>query len=193
MELEITFGLVAKLAAADGAVSSREVKIVEKLIDDILKLDATQRSKAIEFFNKAKKSEETFADYAERYKKLMASKPEMLTWMIDVLFKISYADRDFSENEIKMLKQASEIFKVPLTKYEKYFSQNNLDAEFALLGCCAEDTFEQITVKYETLCENYSPDKMLKLGLPKEFIDLAEAKVSQFTAAFSEIKKKSGS
>lgn len=196
MELEVfecTFSLVAKMACNDGGVSTSEAKVVEKLITDVLKLDSSEREKAVSVFNKAKKNNETFAYYAERYKKLMANKPDMLTWMLDVLVKISYADKVLTEAESKLLRQASDIFGVPLDKYEKLLSQENIGPHLEKLGCSATHTFEEITKVYEQLSADYSPERIIKLGLPKDFLELAEKKSNEFAQSYSIIKKLRGS
>lgn len=182
--LKLTFSMLAKLAQADGSVSSSEVKILEKLIS-VLKLDDANKKIAIETFNQVKKSEKSFVDFAKEYKALMNDKPEMLKWMLDLLVKVAYADKELSDNEHEMLEQACSIFKISTSNYEK-ISDSSV---YIRLGCSRKDSQEVITQRYEKLLEVCSPDKMNEMGLPQEFSDLAKEVREEIISAYKSISK----
>ncbi len=182
--VKTTFSMMAKLAQSDGSVSSSEIKVLEKLIS-VLKLNKEDKKIAIETFNSAKKSEKTFSEYATDYKKEMESKPEMLKWMLDLLVKVAYADRELSDSEHDMLEQACNIFGVSTNNYKK-ISNSSL---FSRLGCSRKDTPELIKEKYEKLLEVCCPDKMAEMGLPKEFSKLAKDIREEVISAYESIAK----
>ena len=47
---------------------------------------------------------------------------------------------------------------------------------------------ETITKRYKSLIKEYHPDRLQGLGLPKEFIQLANKKLSAINEAYSAIK-----
>ena len=47
---------------------------------------------------------------------------------------------------------------------------------------------EAITKRYKVLIKEYHPDRLQGLGLPKEFIQLANKKLSSINEAYSTIK-----
>ncbi len=180
-----TFSIVAKLAQADGSVSSSEIKVLEKLIS-VMKLNQVDKKIAIETFNSAKKSDKSFSDCAKEYKETVGSTPEMLKWMLDLLVKVAYADRELSDSEHDMLEQACEIFEVSTDNYKK-ISNSSL---FSRLGCSRKDSPEVIKEKYEKLLEVCCPNKMADMGLPREFVSLAKDIRLEVTDAYKSIKKK---
>lgn len=186
--VKTTFCMLAKLAQSDGSVSSSEIKVLEKLVS-VLKLKAEDKKIAIEAFNLAKKSEKTFSEYATEYKVEMESKPEMLKWMLDLLVKVAYADRELSDSEHDMLEQACNIFEVSTDNYKK-ISNSSL---FSRLGCSRKDSKELIKEKYDKLLEVCCPDKMSEMGLPKEFIDLAKNVRQEVVSAYQSISKEATS
>jgi len=151
----------------------------------VLKLNQEDKKTAIEIFNSAKKSEKSFSDYAKEYKSTVESKPEMLKWMLDLLVKVAYADRELSDSEHDMLEQACHIFEVSTDNYKK-ISNTSL---FSRLGCSRKDSPEVIKEKYDNLLEVCCPNKMTDMGLPKEFIKLAKEIREEVTNAYESIKK----
>ena len=47
---------------------------------------------------------------------------------------------------------------------------------------------EEVTKKYRSLIKEYHPDRLQGLGLPRDFIQLANKKLSSINEAYSAIK-----
>ena len=51
------------------------------------------------------------------------------------------------------------------------------------------DSLETIKKKYREIIQSYHPDKIQGKGLPKDFVDFANKKLTDFNNAYNEIKK----
>ena len=67
-----TFSLLAKLAKADGVVSKSEVDVIDELMKRDMRMDRQGRSYAIQIFDAAKDSTDSFEDYARQFYQLFS-------------------------------------------------------------------------------------------------------------------------
>ena len=67
-------------------------------------------------------------------------------------------------------------------------SKDHLKKSYDLLGVKESDSLEEIKNKYRNIVRDYHPDKIQGKGLPKEFIDFANKKLTDFNQAYNEIK-----
>ena len=56
------------------------------------------------------------------------------------------------------------------------------------MGLSENVSLEQVSNQYRKLIKEYHPDKLQGMGLPKEFIELANQKLSAINKAYTEIK-----
>jgi len=190
-----TFAMLAKLASADGRVSKTEVEAVQKFITNVLKLEKDKRDFAVRVFNESRKCTKTFREYAEDYRKQLQCKPEMFEWMVDVLLRISLADKTFSESESKMLRDACDVFGISEQRFEQIISRYRKkrdDTHYRILGCTVQTSIEDIEIKYLALCSEYDPERILSLGLPEEFQKVAEEKFTAVKQAYILIRRERG-
>ena len=185
--------LAAKLSKADGIITKEEI-ITFKKIFDFPKEDEKAISK---LFNAAKESTQDYKDIANQIYVFFHKDKSLLFELLNSLFAIAYADNDFHKNEKEMLKQISRIFKFSEKDFEHINSlfidkkSSNLDklsTYFKVLGVKEDTSLEDITKKYKTLIKEYHPDRLQGLGLPKDFIQLANKKLSSINEAYSAIK-----
>ena len=119
--------------------------------------------------------------------------------ILNALFAIAYSDKILHENEEKMLIDCAKIFGINQETYnriksiyndQKYKSNSaGLQRSYDLLGVKETDSMDIITKKYKNIVREYHPDKIQGKGLPKEFIDFANKKLTDFNEAYNEIKK----
>jgi DnaJ like chaperone protein len=193
-----TFSMIAKLASVDGKVTKDEVQLIEKFMESGLGLEHQRKAFAIQIFNEAKVSKEPFETFAKQYAELLEEKPKMLEWMIEVMIKISSIDGKLSESEEKLIRSASNIFLIPKEKLEQLIEKylkagvtlENSPYRVLLLKEGATD--EEIESSYKKLCKEYSPSRIVELGLPQEFVELAETKFRQIQTAYKSILERRG-
>ena len=63
-----------------------------------------------------------------------------------------------------------------------------LEVYFKVLGIKKDTSMEAITKRYKVLIKEYHPDRLQGLGLPKEFIQLANKKLASINEAYSAVK-----
>ena len=121
-----TFAMLAKLAAADGETSRDEIKLIDGFMRDTLSLSTEKRQFAIAEFNKARKSDKEFSEYARDYKELLSDNEKMLDWMMSVLLDVSAADEEYSAEEQKHLEEAKEIFGISEKRFKKLHDERGV-------------------------------------------------------------------
>jgi len=184
------FSMLAKLAKIDGRVSEEEIAAIEKFMTYDLNLDLKSKRLAINIFNAAISSDQTFQAFAHQFYNHFRSQPQMLRMMIDILLRVSAADGHISDSEEKLISDAVNIFNFSSTQYEnlraQYLQAN--DTYYAVLGCNRNDSMEQIRKQYRKRVFEYHPDKIASKGLPEEFTKLANDKFREIQEAYDAIR-----
>ncbi|MDY6791297.1 MAG: TerB family tellurite resistance protein [Thermodesulfobacteriota bacterium] len=188
------FSMLAKLAKADGHVSEEEVDTVNKFMLYDLNLDPESRMAAMNIFNAAIESSESFDDFAAQFYSQFSVQPQMLELMIDILLRVSIADGTMSESEERQIRSAARIFHFSDERYNKLKSKyvQEFEKYYAVLGCGENDTDERIKSRYRKLVMEYHPDKIVSKGLPEEFTKFAEDKFREIQDAYDRIRKERG-
>ena len=191
-----TFSMLAKLASIDGKVSKNEVQIIDRFMKEVLDLTPERRKFAIYIFNSARREEHEFEHYAKNYATLMAKKPKMREWMLDVLLRVSLVDKEFSGAERHLLEKACKIFEISEQRFKemqtKYIKGENppkdepevnplgpssvssksskKDDPYAVLRVSSEVSDDELLAAYRRLSVEYGPSRIIELGLPDEFV-----------------------
>jgi DnaJ like chaperone protein len=187
-----TFAMLAKLTDIDGTVDKSEIVAIDRFMKTVLKLDSGRRQYAIRVFNESRRAQTSFHEYAVQYRDLLKNQPRMYEWLIDVLLRVSMADEVFSHTEEGLLKTACEVFGINEQRYQQLRSRHVKDQaelNYQLLGCTAQSTSEEIITKYLKMSAEYDPKRIKELGLPEEFIKLAEEKHKAIEDTYQSIKK----
>lgn len=182
-----TFSMIAKMAGADGTVSKVEASAVDKFIKKVLKLDEDKRAFAIKIFNSARKSDDTFESFAERYKELLKDKPEMYEWMVDVLLRVSLADTVYTDSEADVLERACKAFSLPMDRYKKIlakYKSEDSSHHYEILESSPSDDADTIEQNYKQMLAKYDPQKIIDSGMPEEFVEVAKDKIEKIKEAY---------
>ena len=185
------FSMLAKIAKADGKITSEEINEIENFMSNDLNLDATSRAFAINIFKKAADSNEKFEDFAIQFYEQFKTKPEIIEIMLETFIKVSIADKDFDKNEEALILEAVRIFSYNQNNYESLKSKHIKDSNkfYNILQCSKKDSLTHIKKQYRKLANEYHPDKIISKGLPEEFIELANKKFQEIQNAYEKIKK----
>ena len=117
---------------------------------------------------------------------------------MNALFAIAYSDKIFHPKEEAMLKEIAVIFMLNNSDYESIknlfnYSENDISEKlrsfYKVLGAKPEDDMEKVNNNYKKIVREYHPDRLQGLGLPKDFINLANKKLATVNEAYNEIKK----
>jgi DnaJ like chaperone protein len=183
----------AKLAKADGKISKSEILAFKKIFE----FPAEDEKAISNIFNSAKENIDDYKDIAEQVYKVFKSDKELLFELLNSLFSIAYADGELHSKEKEMLSQIAKIFQISGNEFESLnnifeakISKDNtsINRNYKILGLSENASLEQISNQYRKLIKEYHPDKLQGMGLPKEFIELANQKLSAINKAYTEIK-----
>ena len=183
----------AKLAKADGKISKSEILAFKKIFE----FPAEDEKAISNIFNSAKENIDDYKDIAEQVYKVFKSDRRLLFELLNSLFSIAYADGELHPKEKEMLFEIAKIFQISSNEFESLnnifeakISKDNasINRSYKILGLSENVSLEQVTNQYRKLIKEYHPDKLQGMGLPKEFIELANQKLSAINKAYTEIK-----
>ena len=186
--------IAAKLAKSDGQVTSIEIETFKKIFE----FPKEDEKGIAELFNAAKKDTNGYQIYASQLYEEFKSNNNLLNEILSSLFAIAYADGNLHPNEEKMLLDISNIFKFDKKEYESIhnlYSQRDLKKTdklphyYKILGVKESDSMKKINEEYKRIVKDYHPDRLQGLGLPKDFLELANNKMVIINEAYNKIKK----
>ena len=97
------FSMLAKLAKSDGHISQEEIDSVERFMSDDLRLNPEGRKIAVNIFQTAIGSQDTFESFAIQFYNQFYRQPQMLELLLDILFRVSVADGKLSKSEESLI------------------------------------------------------------------------------------------
>ena len=183
----------AKLAKADGKISKSEILAFKKIFE----FPAEDEKAISNIFNSAKENIDDYKGIAEQVYKVFKSDRGLLFELLNSLFSIAYADGELHPKERDMLFEIAKVFQISGNEFESLnnifeakISKDNtsINRSYKILGLSDNASLEQVSNQYKKLIKEYHPDKLQGMGLPKEFIELANQKLSAINKAYTEIK-----
>jgi DnaJ like chaperone protein len=190
------FGMLAKMAKADGRISQSEIDTIDHLIRNQFRLSEEGRKVAINFFRDARSDNRTFSHYAQTFASTFQRSEEVMYLALQMLFAVARADGRISREEEQLLHEAATIFGLSDRHYQfvhdQYDPQSELDKYYAILESKPEDSDDQIRENYRRLAKEHHPDRAQGKGLPADFIKFATEKFQEIQEAFGKVKSARG-
>ena len=184
--------LAAKLAKADGTVTSDEIAKFKK----IFRIPQSDLKQVAAIWKQASETSDGFEMYAEQLYQTFRRSPQMLEQIILGLFEIGYADHELSAPELKFIKKVSNIFKLDQQTFNRL---RNSRPEFVkedpykVLGVRKSDNITDIKKAYRTLARKNHPDVMRAKGITDtSIIRKAKEKFQLINDAYEQILKIKG-
>ena len=184
--------LAAKLAKADGQVTSDEIAKFKK----IFRIPNSDLKQVAAIWKQAAETSDGFEIYAEQLYQTFRRSPQMLEQIILGLFEIGYADHDLSAPELRYIKKVSNIFKLDQQTFNRL---RNSRPEFVredpykVLGVKKSDSANDIKKAYRTLARKNHPDVIRAKGITDEsIIRKAKEKFQLINDAYEQILKIKG-
>lgn len=186
--------LSAKMAKADGVVHRVEIEAFKR----IFHVPDGELRNVGRLFDAAKRDSAGFETYARQLAQMFQDRPEVLEELLAGLFHIAVADDIVHLAELNFLRRVAEIFGFPPDEFEQVWRQHGTrieggsapdDDPYAILGVARDADMATIKTAYRKLVRENHPDALIAKGLPQEFIDLAQEKMSALNAAYERIEK----
>jgi DnaJ like chaperone protein len=184
------FSILGKLSKIDGVVSSDEIAVTEKFINNLHIAD-NEKQFAKQVFREAKNSRYTIEDLAIQLYQTTKRQPAVLLSFFDLLLQIAAADGKLHTAEETALKRIKGIFQISDHQFDNmkavYFKE--LDRYYKTLNCTPQSPDAEIKSNYKKLVKDFHPDRIVSKGLPEEFTDFATKRFREIQKAYDEIKK----
>lgn len=180
--------LSAKMAKADGVVTSDEVSVVKRLFV----VPDEERANVARLFNLAKQDVAGFEAYAEKIERLHRDQPDLLEEIVDGLFVIAGADGVVHEREIAFLERVADIFHLSTAAFGRIMARHvKADASdpYVVLGIPRGSSPEEAKRAWRRLVSESHPDRLVARGVPAECVRLATERVAALNAAHETIRR----
>ena len=122
----------------------------------------------------------------------MRMQPEARVHLVHYLFSIAKSDGHVSESELRVVKNISDMFGIPVVEFEsmKNMFYRDVDSDFKILGIESSATDEEVKKAYRQMAIKFHPDKVAQMG--EEFQKGAKEKFQKIQEAYDAIKKNRG-
>jgi len=184
-------GLGAKLAKADGTVTSDEIAVFSHVFRAAPEDEAAVRR----VFDLAQKTVRGYESYARKIGKKYKNRPCLLEGVLDGLFYIAGADGVVTADEMEFLETVSAAFGFSEATFRRIKASHlgaSADDPYLILGVSHDAEFGEIRVAYRKLMADNHPDRVVTNGAPREFEIAAHDKAAAITSAYAKIRVERG-
>ena len=178
--------LGAKMAKADGLVTRDEVTAFRR----VFTIPKGEEASAAKVFDLARQDVAGFDAYARKIRAMF--KPSDRDVMIDLmegLFHIAVADRQFHPAEETFLRSVAQIFGLDDPCFRSLRARHVQDDPYAVLGVDPSAPDAAVRKAWRVAVKASHPDVMIARGVPAEAVKLAEDRLRALNAAWEEISK----
>lgn len=200
--------ILAFLSKSDGKITRAEINIIERWMNQDLKLSSGARGRAVKLFKASKNDKAGALLAAERLAKHFAKSPDTLTKIIRFLFTVAKSDNFVSRKEEALIRKVALRFGMPHRRYEGLRSQFSIHSsaedsgessqadiftargsgnDYKILGCNPADTITVIRKRYRSLAKSYHPDAQTNRNLSKQQAGENARKFTAITEAYERI------
>ena len=179
--------LSAKMAKADGIVTSVEVETFHRLF----KVPAGEEQHVARLFNLAKGDVAGFENYAARVAAFYENDRVGLEDVLEGLFFIATADGAVLRTELAYLQRVGEIFGIVDEAFDRIVARYVVPEEgdpYLILGVDRTTGSAEIKRHYRLLAAENHPDRLIARGVPEEFIALATQRLAAINGAWDRIE-----
>ncbi|HEY3948725.1 DnaJ family molecular chaperone [Phenylobacterium sp.] len=175
--------LGAKLAKADGDAQTGEWDA----FSEVFHPEPGSEGNVRRLYQLARQTTRGFEGYARRLQKRYHACPQLLEDVLDGLFYIAVSDGTVTADELVYLERVSELFgQSPLVfrRVKAIHMGAEADDPYVVLGVAYDVSDGELRTAWRAMLSQAHPDRARARGLPKEFVEVAEAKAAAINAAF---------
>lgn len=193
-QIAFTIGVIvlgAKMAKADGQVTRDEVDAFKQ----VFQVPPEEMGNVSRVFNLARKDASGYEPYARQIAKLFEPGSRVLEDLLHGLFHIAKADNVVHPAEIDYLQSVAALFgfdEAAFARIRAYHLGPDKADPYTILGVPHEAADDEVRKAWRKLIQENHPDKAIALGLPQEFVDLANDKLATINDAYDQIARQRG-
>lgn len=183
--------LGAKMAKADGHVTRDEIAAFR----EVFQVPEGEEKNVARVFNMARVDVNGFETYARQVGNMFAGNRTVLGNLLDGLFHIALADGEFDPAEDHYLSTVATLFGFTSAEYQDIRAahvEHQGGDPWRVLGLERTASADDIKARYRKLAREHHPDSLMAQGLPQEFVESANRKLSAINAAYDEVMKARG-
>ena len=183
--LSVLLVLFAAVMKADGLQKKSELDYIKRFFVNQIGISHTKN--LMQIFKKILEQDIPLEKVCLQIKQQM-DKPSRLQ-VVHVLFGLSQSDGDVHPEEIKVIKNISNLLGINQVEYKSIESmfKEDLESAYNVLGVSKESTDMEIKKAYRKMANKYHPDKIAHLG--EEFKEVSQEKFKSVSEAYHKIKK----
>jgi DnaJ like chaperone protein len=183
--------LAAKMAKADGIVSTDEMAMFSRLVE----VPPGEEAHVQRLFSLAQADVAGFETYAERIVALAEGDEGFLIDVLEGMFHIAVADSFVHERELAFLTRLGEIFRLDQRTFDRVaagFIRRSGPDPYRILGVLNTATDDEIKRAWRKLARENHPDRHVAHGLPAEMMAILTDRLQQINAAYEAIRLERG-
>jgi len=190
--------LAAKVAKADGQVTTDEVRAFDGFLQNSLRMSVADRRFAAEVFNRARDSATPASEFARQLGSVFRGQTDRLRDVVTILLMIAFADGKLHPKEEALLRSIAADLGLGDADYESckatfMASTGVTDVDpYGVLGVPRSASDEEVRAAHRRLVREYHPDVLESKGLPEDFKEFASAKMSAINDAWSMVREERG-
>jgi DnaJ like chaperone protein len=178
--------LSAKLAKADGVVTRDEIEAFR----EVFHVPDDELQHVSRVFDQARRDSQGFEPYASQIASMFRDNPAVLEELLFCLAHVAKADGVMHPAEVEYLRAVSKIFALDDSAFERVteieLGPEKADA-YTILGISREISNDDLRTAYRALVRENHPDLLIAQGMPQEFVDLANEKLSAINVAYDRV------
>ena len=194
-----TFGVMGQVAKADGHVSPDEIRLANRLMDE-LGLDSEQRDAARAIFNEGKSPRFPLDDVLDQLRAECGRATNLLRMFLEIQVQAAWADGGVHPEERRLLLHVAARLGFPEAMYleiERMVGAGahaggstgpTLEDAYATLGVSPDAPDAEVKRAYRRLMSRHHPDKLASKGLPEEMMRAATERTQQIKAAWERVQ-----
>lgn len=212
---EALFVSIGKLAKADGIVTKDEIRKCESIIQR-MRLDTSQRNKAIKLFNIGKTQSSDINLYLQSFIKESRSSIRLKQSFMETMIEVAVAENSINQAELNFMLFLCQALGFPQQlfitllqmrgfnvnsgrqsqqsnhNHSQQWQRKATTSPYQTLGVKNTDSKAVIRKAYKKLMSRNHPDKLIAKGLSPEMIEIAKTKTQNIQAAWEDIKQMRG-
>jgi len=184
--------LAAKMTAAGGSYSQREVTQLQEIFD----IPASDMANVTRIYNRAQGNARGFEPYAQQIAELFSDQRTVLEELIGTLLRVSRSGQSGTEEMLGVIEQISGLFGFSAEEFNRLKTLNPHKATSGsmddapdfrtILSIPDGATPGEAKRAYHKLVMKNHPDKLISEGMPEEFIKQANDKLALINIAYEQ-------